>query len=52
MAEAVSVTSGAAAWRARPPTSVIPPYRFAIVEENVYRGAYPVERNFPYLQTY
>ena len=32
------------------PRTVIPPYRFAIVEENVYRGAYPVERNFPFLQ--
>jgi len=31
---------------------LIPPYRFAIVEENVYRGAYPVERNLPFLKTY
>lgn len=27
-----------------------PPFRFAIVEHQVYRGAYPKERNYPYLK--
>ena len=33
------------------PRKLIPPYRFAAVEVNVFRGAYPVERNFPFLST-
>lgn len=34
-----------------PPLDLVPPYRFALVEEGLYRGAYPVLRNFPFLQT-
>mmetsp|Transcript_35826 Transcript_35826/g.88163 ORF Transcript_35826/g.88163 Transcript_35826/m.88163 type:complete len:322 (-) Transcript_35826:688-1653(-) len=30
---------------------IIPPFRFAIVENGLYRGAYPTLKNFPYLQT-
>ena len=29
----------------------VPPFRFALVEDGVYRGAYPVLRNFPFLKT-
>jgi hypothetical protein len=29
---------------------LIPPFRFAMVEEGVYRGAYPTERNFRFLK--
>jgi hypothetical protein len=29
----------------------VPPFRFAIVEDGVYRGAYPTLKNFPYLKT-
>nr|CCD12450.1 unnamed protein product [Trypanosoma congolense IL3000] len=31
--------------------NVVPPPRFAIVEEGVYRGAYPTLRNFPFLRS-
>ncbi|EAN76830.1 hypothetical protein, conserved [Trypanosoma brucei brucei TREU927] len=31
--------------------NVVPPLRFAIVEEGVYRGAYPTLRNFPFLRS-
>ncbi|KAG8343461.1 putative Tyrosine phosphatase family [Trypanosoma vivax] len=31
--------------------NVVPPLRFAIVEEGVFRGAYPTLRNFPFLRT-
>jgi hypothetical protein len=34
----------------RPPSRLIPPYRFATVEDGVHRGAYPVPRNYPFLQ--
>lgn len=34
----------------RPPASVVPPFRFARVESGVFRGAYPVLRNFPFLK--
>lgn len=33
-----------------PPLDLVPPFRFAMVEEGVYRGAYPTLRNFPFLQ--
>ncbi|KAH9601416.1 Atypical dual-specificity phosphatase Siw14-like [Trypanosoma melophagium] len=29
---------------------VVPPFRFAVVEEGIYRGAYPTLRNFPFLR--
>ncbi|RNC36976.1 putative tyrosine phospatase-like protein, partial [Trypanosoma cruzi] len=29
---------------------LVPPFRFAMVEEGVYRGAYPTLRNFPFLR--
>ncbi|KPI83249.1 tyrosine phospatase-like protein [Leptomonas seymouri] len=32
------------------PLSLVPPFRTARVESGVYRGAYPVLRNFPYLR--
>jgi tyrosine-protein phosphatase OCA6 len=32
------------------PLSLVPPFRIARVESGVYRGAYPVLRNFPYLR--
>lgn len=32
------------------PLSHVPPFRFARVEAGVYRGAYPVLRNFPYVR--
>ena len=33
------------------PPKVVPPFRFATVEEGVYRGAYPTLKNFPFLET-
>uniref|UniRef100_A0A7S0DWD3 Tyrosine specific protein phosphatases domain-containing protein n=1 Tax=Hanusia phi TaxID=3032 RepID=A0A7S0DWD3_9CRYP len=30
---------------------VVPPFRFAIVEVGVYRGAYPTLKNFPFLKS-
>ncbi|ESL05829.1 tyrosine phospatase-like protein [Trypanosoma rangeli SC58] len=43
---------GAAATSLPDPTllNVVPPLRFAMVEEGVYRGAYPTLRNFPFLR--
>ncbi|CAC22628.1 tyrosine phospatase-like protein [Leishmania major strain Friedlin] len=32
------------------PLTLVPPFRFARVESGVYRGAYPVLRNFPYIR--
>lgn len=29
---------------------LVPPFRFAMVEDGVYRGAYPTLRNFPFLR--
>jgi hypothetical protein len=31
---------------------LIPPFRFAIVEEGVFRGAYPTEKNCRFLRRY
>jgi len=31
-------------------TQIIPPFRYAIVEDNIYRGAYPTTRNFRFLR--
>ena len=42
--------SPAAAVAAIVPLSLVPPFRTARVESGVYRGAYPVLRNFPYLR--
>ncbi len=33
------------------PFKLIPPFRFSIVELDVYRGAYPTLKNFPFLKT-
>ncbi|KAG5487862.1 hypothetical protein LSCM4_07543 [Leishmania orientalis] len=33
-----------------PPLTLVPPLRFARVESGVYRGAYPVLRNFPLIR--
>ncbi len=33
-------------------TKLIPPFRYAIVEEGVFRGAYPTEKNFRFLRRY
>jgi tyrosine-protein phosphatase OCA6 len=30
---------------------VVPPFRFAIVEDGVYRGAYPTLKNCPHLKS-
>eukprot|EP00796_Vickermania_ingenoplastis_P009113 gene9113-6404_t len=35
----------------RPPLDLVPPLRFALVEEKLYRGGYPTLRHFPFLQT-
>lgn len=32
------------------PHDVVPPFRFACVEEGLFRGAYPTLRNFPFLK--
>ncbi|KPA75573.1 tyrosine phospatase-like protein [Leptomonas pyrrhocoris] len=42
--------SSAAAVAAIVPLSLVPPFRMARVESGVYRGAYPVLRNFPFLR--
>lgn len=34
-----------------PPFAIVPPMRFSMVEDNLYRGGYPTLRNFPCLQT-
>ncbi|EGC33919.1 hypothetical protein DICPUDRAFT_35957, partial [Dictyostelium purpureum] len=31
---------------------LIPPFRFAIVEEGLYRGSYPTDRNFRFLKRF
>jgi len=38
------MAAAAASW-------VIPPFRFATVEEGVYRGAYPTLKNLSFLDT-
>lgn len=30
---------------------LIPPFRFAYVETDVFRGAYPVDKNYPFIKT-
>ena len=34
------------------PRTVIPPFRFEIVEDGLYRGAYPSMKNFRFLKRF
>ncbi|CAJ1016289.1 Tyrosine phosphatase family, putative [Leishmania lindenbergi] len=51
LSDLLSGVGGASCTLSAPlPLTLVPPLRFARVEAGVYRGAYPVLRNFPYIR--